>query len=194
MKATEAASYHDPTFARNWSQARANGVARGAYHFFRPQVPVDDQVRNYVDTVGPLLVGDLPPMLDLEYLDADHQSEWLDLTQAERAQRVLEWLHKVECELGVTPIVYTSTSFAHDVVGTQYFDEFKHYPIVIAHWTSATTTSVPAPWSNWTIWQYTSDAHLDAVQSARLDLDRVNGGMATLNALKFNGQKVACRA
>src|SRR5262249_34286320 len=37
MKATEGLTFVDSTFAANWSGAKAHGVVRGAYHFFRPQ-------------------------------------------------------------------------------------------------------------------------------------------------------------
>jgi GH25 family lysozyme M1 (1,4-beta-N-acetylmuramidase) len=47
----------------------------------------------------------------------------------------------------------------------------------IAHWTTATTPSVPAGgWSGsgWTFWQYTSSGSVAGI-TGRVDLDRFNG-------------------
>ena len=47
----------------------------------------------------------------------------------------------------------------------------------IAHWTTASSPSVPAEnWGgkSWTFWQYTSDGSVPGI-SGRVDLDRYNG-------------------
>tara|TARA_Y100001933_G_scaffold248756_1_gene283035 strand:+ start:378 stop:620 length:243 start_codon:yes stop_codon:yes gene_type:complete len=41
MKATEGSTFKDKRFDFNWNQAKAHGIIRGAYHFFRPNAPVD---------------------------------------------------------------------------------------------------------------------------------------------------------
>src|ERR1700737_3115624 len=80
-KATEGcdrshSSYTDRTFATNWQAMRDAGVIRGAYHFIG--LPLDTtprsqwtgdlhrQIDHFLETVGPLAPGDLPPVLDLE--------------------------------------------------------------------------------------------------------------------------------
>ena len=53
-KATEGITYKDPTFNNNWSGAKAAGLLRGAYHFFRCNVDAQKQADyfiNYVKTV-----------------------------------------------------------------------------------------------------------------------------------------------
>tara|TARA_B100000683_G_C12168523_1_gene423236 strand:+ start:363 stop:605 length:243 start_codon:yes stop_codon:yes gene_type:complete len=41
MKSTEGSTFKDKRFDFNWNQAKAHGIIRGAYHFFRPNAPVD---------------------------------------------------------------------------------------------------------------------------------------------------------
>ena len=65
-KATESTNYTDPTFATNWSGMKANGVFRGAYHFFHPNLDGKAQADYFLGVVGTLAPGDLPPMLDWE--------------------------------------------------------------------------------------------------------------------------------
>src|SRR6266849_9420139 len=63
IKASEGASFGDSRFAINWQGAADAGVIRGAYHFFRPKIAVAPQVDLFVQTVGQLQAGDLPPVL-----------------------------------------------------------------------------------------------------------------------------------
>ena len=66
LKATEGATYKDPTYDDNYAQAKAHGIAVGAYHFFRPGVATKSQVDNFVAAIKKLNPGDLPPVLDAE--------------------------------------------------------------------------------------------------------------------------------
>ena len=40
IKATEGGSLLDPRFSTNWQAAKAAGIVRAAYHFFRPKTEV----------------------------------------------------------------------------------------------------------------------------------------------------------
>ncbi|MDE7136051.1 MAG: hypothetical protein K2N91_05420, partial [Muribaculaceae bacterium] len=52
MKATEGATIKDRTFDIRMIEAERHGITKGAYHFLRLGSPVDDQVRNFVETVN----------------------------------------------------------------------------------------------------------------------------------------------
>jgi lysozyme len=67
MKATEGGDFKDKSFPDNWAQAKRQGIARGAYHFFTLCRPGVDQAKNFVDSLKSDF-GELPPALDLEYL------------------------------------------------------------------------------------------------------------------------------
>lgn len=50
-KATEGASYSDPTFAANWKAMQAAGLVRGAYHFGHTNADAVQQATRFVQTV-----------------------------------------------------------------------------------------------------------------------------------------------
>ena len=67
VKATEGLDYVNPFFIQDSLQMRVAGMARGTYHYARPELPPEPQAALYSTIVlgqnGPL---DLPPVLDME--------------------------------------------------------------------------------------------------------------------------------
>src|SRR5215831_6660124 len=59
----------DARFTDNWTGARAAGVARGAYQFFRQDADAIAQADLFVDTIGVLDGDDLSPAIDVETAD-----------------------------------------------------------------------------------------------------------------------------
>ena len=145
IKATEGLTMRDPEFKSNWSEAGKRDIQRGAYHFFRTSKDGAAQARHFIKTVGPLRHGDLPPVLDLETIHRGCTYKLLN-------ERALQWLQTVEKHYGRKPIVYTSDSFARDIIDRKIKD---NYPIWIAHY------GVDAPiHEGWTYWQFTDRAYI----------------------------------
>lgn len=145
IKATEGVSMKDPQFKSNWTEAGKRDIQRGAYHFFRTSRDGAIQARHFIETVGQLRHSDLPPVLDLETIHRGCTYKLLN-------ERALQWLQTVEKHYGRKPIVYTSDSFARDIIS----DEIKKgYPIWIAHY------DTPLPFFlGWTYWQFTDRAYV----------------------------------
>ena len=143
IKATEGVSMRDPHFKANWTEAGKRDIQRGAYHFFRSSRDGAIQARHFIETVGPLRHADLPPVLDIETIHRGCTNKLLN-------ERALQWLKEVGNHYGRKPIVYTSDSFARDILS----DEIKkNYPIWIAHY------DTPLPYfMGWTYWQFTDRA------------------------------------
>jgi lysozyme len=175
IKATEGDSRVDPLFAINWRSSKLAGIARGAYHFFRPAIPVTSQANLFLRTVSRLDPDDLPPVLDLEA-----PAEWAPLPVADRAARALEWLEAVEQGLHRRPMVYLSPAFMSEVLHNDA--TLAGYPVWIAHYTPAATPQVPAPWKRWTFWQYAGTANAAGI-STPVDLSRFNGTLDDLKRL-----------
>jgi lysozyme len=58
-KATEGNYYRDAKLAANFAGMKANGIKRGAYHFFITSIPADAQARYFCDYIAPIIeVGD----------------------------------------------------------------------------------------------------------------------------------------
>src|SRR5262245_2770430 len=70
VKATEWTTFVDSEFAASWAGMKAQGVVRSAYHFFHPNLDPIAQANHFLQVVGPLEVGDLPPTLDVSVADA----------------------------------------------------------------------------------------------------------------------------
>lgn len=169
-KATEGTGVTDPYFAANWAGMKAAGLLRGAYHFYRAQLPAEQQAAHFLSTVQ-FEPGDLPPVIDIELNDG--------VTGQPLVGGVQTWLDAVEPVAGATPILYTNTSFWN----AHFNNQFGAYPLWVAHYTSAPTPApLPNGWPDWTFWQYSQSLHIDGVNGAA-DHDYFNGTAADLQAL-----------
>ncbi|MEK8017772.1 MAG: glycoside hydrolase family 25 protein [Candidatus Parabeggiatoa sp.] len=169
-KATGGNTYTDPEFANNWHSIRAEGVIRGAYHFFYPHDDATTQANHFIATLkgqGGLISGDLPPVLDVEITDSKSSSQIV--------QGMTTWLTVVEKALGCTPIIYVSSSFANEHLG----DSFRNYPLWIANYTTHDKPTLPNAWSLWSLWQYSETGQITGVDGA-VDVDKYNGSVASL--------------
>lgn len=168
IKASEGATLRDPRFARNWRQAQAAGICRGAYHYFQPNRDGQSQADLFVGTV-PLGPGDLPPVLDVE------AANFHDVAQMRR--EVARWLRLVEAHYGVRPILYSNHSFyCRHLAG-----HFDSYPLWLAHY------EVPAPAlprSKWIIWQHSDEAYVPGIRGT-VDFNVFQGNYQALLALRI---------
>lgn len=178
IKATEGTLYRNPNFARDWSESQHAGIIRGAYHFFDPTKSPLAQAKHFVSTVGPWEGQDLPPALDLEGIS------WNSIPQAARLSLVLEWLVAVEDSWGVSPFIYTNYFFARDVLRTQDNKSLSRFKLWIANWNQVDHPPLPAPWSEWTIWQYSDAGRIPGAIAGKVDRDRFAGTVAELRRLR----------
>lgn len=176
IKATEGDSCVDRRFAANWKLAKLAGIARGAYHFFQPAIPVTSQANLFLRMVNPLEPGDLPPVLDLEA-----PTQWAPIPLPDRAARAVEWLEAVEQSLNRRPMVYLSPAFMSEVLHNA--STLAAYPLWIAHHTPSAAPEVPAPWKSWTFWQHAGQGTTAGVTTP-VDLSRFNGTLDELRQLR----------
>ncbi len=163
----------DSRFDENWAAAKAAGIMVGAYQFFRPNQNVDAQADFLVDKLGGQLEpGDLPPVIDVE---ADG-----GLSDSQVAAAIRQWLERVESQLGVKPIIYTSAYLWAEYTGDSM--DFGDYPLWVAHYTDPSGPFwVPDGWSDWRFWQYSSSGSVSGI-SGNVDMDFFNGDRAALQA------------
>lgn len=182
VKATESDSYADPTFPVNWSGAKAAGLLRGAYHFFRANVDGSKQAKKFIDYVKSTKDnGELPPVLDLETHDGQ--------TNARIISRAKDWLDAVEAAFGKKPIIYSGQYFLQD-----HFSEAgggppawaKDYPLWLAqypnNYSEGQQPYLPRGWFKWTFWQYSQKGRLNGI-NANVDLNVFNGTLEELYKL-----------
>jgi GH25 family lysozyme M1 (1,4-beta-N-acetylmuramidase) len=161
----------DPQLRNNLAGMRANGIFRGAYHFFRPNRNVAAAANLFVSLLGRLEPGDLNPVLDIE------------IDGGLSANRIIEgaaqWIDTVEAALGRQVIIYTFGSFWQTTLGNT--PRFRDRPLWIAHFTNAPQPRFPNVWSSFTFWQHSEKGRVPGV-TGDCDLDRFNGSMDGLRA------------
>jgi lysozyme len=164
IKATEGTSIVDEQFRRNWLQAEAENIPKGAYHFFIPNRDVQRQVQNFIQIVN-LKPGDLPPVLDVE------KSHGLSVNNMQKA--VKNWLEEIKKHYGVTPVLYTNIDFYN-----RYFQTgFEDYPLWIAHYLQP---EKPRLENKWVFWQHSEKGRVDGIK-APVDFNIFYGDSADFN-------------
>jgi lysozyme len=154
LKATEGEKMLDKRFAEYWQEAGQRDFTRGAYHFFRSSKDPAKQAAWFIATVK-LRHSDLPPILDLETMHAGCTREDLN-------KNALVWLKAVEKHYGRKPIIYTSDSFARDILSP---DITGNYPMWIARYNRKQPR-----FQDWTMWQFTDQAIVYGANGGYVDL------------------------
>ncbi len=161
-KASEGMDFTDPMFTANWSNMKAAGIARGAYHFYVTEDDPKKQAEFFISIVS-LQTGDLIPVVDIETLGQGTESRLTD-----RFKQFLDILQK---HYGVKPIIYTDRNFWD----TNLNDQFGSYPLWIAEY-GVEKPELPNGWKNWTLWQWSQDTQVPGVDSG-VDQDKLNPGI-----------------
>jgi lysozyme len=166
-KATEGQSYVDSQFTNNWTNIKAAGLLRGAYHFFDAGVDGNSQAHHFLQTVQ-LEANDLPPVIDVEAAASANNAEIL--------QEVQNWLDVVEGTLNRLPMIYTTASFWDSHLN----HNFGKYPLWIAEY-GVSEPKIPAGWTSWQFWQSSQSGSVEGVAGST-DMDYFNGSYSELLA------------
>jgi len=164
IRATAGKNRVDKKFATNWKQAKANGLIRGAYHYYRPNENSIKQAELFIKTVH-LLKGDFPPVLDIENLPKTQSVDSLKVG-------LKRWLKKVEDHYKVKPIIYSGERYYKDFLK----DDFKEYPFWIANY----NFFVENIKDDWLFWQFTEKGTIPGIEGP-VDLNIYNGTPKMLN-------------
>lgn len=189
----------DKVFARDWPKLKAAGIVRGAYLFQRfphpkykkhPPSP-EAQVRAFINTVGKLDPGDLPPSLDVEFPGGRAATKL-------SAQKILDQVrvawNALKAYYGAAPIIYTSARVWREDLSDLPAPDLVESPLWLARYPiperrravidgklfSKGRHNPPVPpafgdKTNWWIHQYQGDAlHMPGFPSGNVDLNRFN--------------------
>ena len=151
IKATEGGDFHDPRFKANWAAARAEGVARGAYHYFTFCTPGHAQAANFLQVVPPE-EGALVPAIDVEFGGNCSRYGKLEEVRVELALLLAE----VERAWQRKPILYLTTRSRLQLMDARFAD----YPI----WQRNVYWRMPPePTRSWSVWQYADDGEVAGI-------------------------------
>lgn len=169
IKATEGTWIKDGLFDSNWENARRQGIIRGAYHYFLPDVSPKDQAQHFIRNVR-LRSGDLPPVLDVEEVRGMNKSQVQRYTL--ECIKILEKYYKIK------PILYTNRDFYKNYfVGNE---DFKGYRFWIAHY-YVTDFDMPGD-AEWHFWQHSDRGNVNGINE-RVDFNVFNGDSTDLKKL-----------
>ncbi|KAG9119563.1 hypothetical protein FRC07_005356, partial [Ceratobasidium sp. 392] len=170
VKATEGTTYRNPYFNQQYTGAYKVGIIHGAYHFARPDHSSGASQAEWFLKHGGNWSADgktLPGMLDIEY-GTNGQTCW-----GLSAPRMIAWIKEFSdyyhSKTSRYPTIYTTTNWWKQCTGNSAAFG-KTNPLFIARYSSS-VGPLPAGWTHWTIWQYTSKP---------FDHDYFNGDLAAL--------------
>lgn len=176
IRASDGLQFPDPKFSEYWAGAKAAGVIRGAYQFFRPAEDPIAQADLLLAAVGALEPGDLPPVIDVEVSGG--------LSTDEVAAAVRAWIDHVTAAIGRPPIVYAGLYSWHDLTGAA---DVTTSPLWVAQYTTAPCPNIPLPWTRWLFWQYTATGSVAGIPGATLDRNWFNGTLDQLRSYTLGG-------
>ncbi len=159
IKATEGMNLVDKNFEDNYSNARQNDLAVGAYHFFKFNVEGKEQAKNYLQTIKDKSF-DLPLVLDVE--------EWSNSASIPTDQVIREigsFIAAIERKRKDRVMIYTNESSYQKYIK----DNFGSTEIWICSFNEQ-----PNIQCEWTLWQHSHKGKLEGAEGW-VDINTFNG-------------------
>lgn len=173
VKATEGTSYTNSYFAQQYNGSYNRGYIRGSYHFALPNKSSGATQADYFISHGGGWSRDgktLPGALDIEF--NPYGSTCYGLSQSAMRSWIASFTSRYKYRTGRDAVIYTNRNWWIQCTGdTGQFGSTN--PLWIANY-STSTPPLPAGWSYYTFFQYTSSP---------LDKNKFNGAYDRLQAL-----------
>lgn len=173
------------------------GIPCGFYGVLEPygRARVETQVLNFTRALADLdFLPRLPPWCDFELARGESGLEALETAA--------EWCELAEVATGWRPMIYTGPAFIATLArfagsaADSVLARLARFPLAVAHYgrTIERGPTVPRPWKDWTVWQYSGDPappgqparawhHLPGRPRAAVDVDFFRGTIDDLIAL-----------
>ncbi|MEU9334357.1 lysozyme [Streptomyces sp. NPDC048290] len=154
-KATEGTYYTNPYFGQQYTGSYTVGMIRGAYHFATPDTTSGAAQANFFVDNGGGWSRDgrtLPGALDIEW--NPYGDTCYGKTPGQMVSWIADFLNTYRARTGREAVIYTATSWWTQCTG-DYAGFAGAHPLWIARY-AATVGTLPAGWSYYTMWQYTS--------------------------------------
>lgn len=171
-KATEGATYQDPSFPTNYKGIKAAGLIAGSYNFARPKTSTAqaevDAYCDYVNANGGFSQA-IPGILDLEDTETG-------FTPAQMQAWALEWAKEYKRYDSRKPILYSYPSFIESY-GLNSADIQAAFDLWIASYETTPDTA------GFKSYQFQQTSSTGSEQGKTIDVDAFNGTLAELQAL-----------
>ncbi len=172
IKVTEGSYYVNPYYASDTAGAQAAGMITAPYSFAIPNYSGGALQADYaVDNADYTPDGKLLPLiLDIEYdpyVKEDGTNDCYGLTPGQMVTWIRAFVTEAQRRTGRYPIIYTTAQWWDECTGSS--TAFGADPLWIAGYSTTSPSSLPAGWSNWAFWQYTSTASVPGISAADTD-------------------------
>ena len=178
IKCDEGTSHVDPMWTSNRNAAAAYGMAWGPYHFLRLNSDPIVQADNYwtrIKGTGYTLI----PAVDVESYDG--------VQDASSMRRIIRaFIAEFQRISGITPVLYTYTSYANDILRGQFTD----CPLWLADYRGYAGNVVS--WGSWQAWQYSEHGQVEAIANNEVDLDYATSGIYMSAPVPANPSAPSC--
>ena len=169
LKLTEGTTWTDNRWLEHYGDSE--GYYRGPYHYFRVQNNGKLQAEHFWNEAKKQ-TWDMRPVIDVEKYNntaGPRGSGNRLVSQAVFAARLRNCLIETEKLFGIRPMIYTSQSMWHFLVGSTSWA--SAYDLWVAHYTTYPIPLIPNDWKGrgYRMWQFTSSP---------IDQNRFDGGLS----------------
>lgn len=179
IKATEGVDFRDRRFAQNWSNARAEGLVTGAYHYFTFCSPGLAQAEHFL-AVAPRDEPLLPLAVDVEF--TGNCVGWESVTRIQLELRA--FVEHVRARSGATPLLYTTEEVRLELVPPELQQR--------AYWVRS-LWGEPSSQIDWHFWQYSDTGRVPGIRGD-VDLNVFAGPASAWRALIEPSHRLPRRA
>lgn len=176
VKATEGTYYQNTYFTQQYNGSYNVGMIRGSYHFATPDTTSGATQANYFVDHGGGWSKDgktLPGVLDIEW--NPYGASCYGKTASGMVSWIRDFVNTYKARTGRDAVIYTATSWWTECTGNSSAFGTTN-PLWVARYAS-TVGTLPAGWSYYTYWQYTSSGPTVG------DHDYFNGAYDRLQAM-----------
>ena len=169
IKTSDGIGTPDPMANQHATDAKANNLKIGYYHFCRPETRGGTaaqagtaEAQYTLSQLSLLPNADMPLMLDLEVASSLSPGDYLS------------WVHSYIAALptGTSVIIYTYTSYINSHLPPNH--DLGKYPLWLARYSNDGNNAIcPVGWTDWTIWQFEGCGILG--NNIPIDLDIMKG-------------------
>lgn len=183
-KCTEGDYFFDDWYRPYHDDCKLLNLPFSGFHYWRANTDPIVQAKWYCDHAA--VDHELLDVLDVE----KYNNEGV-LTQAAAAQHIYDTAQEIQQRRGRAVMIYTSRHMWDFLTGNSPI--IAAFPLWVAHWTTASSPTLPVGASDWVLWQYTNSYKLPGI-STGYDANRYNGDeQAFQDYLKsINGNNCDC--
>ena len=158
----------DSALVTNAQGAQAAGIEVAYYHFFRPDSTGNAQANNFLHATA----GKGKPFWYAVDVETPFDKPDAGISKDEYAARLAEFVRTMQAQTGELPVIYTSQGEWSKLVGTVEDALFSQCRLWVANYTSALKPALPRCWTDWLLWQHTSEHAVTWTQNKRVDANR----------------------